>query len=491
MKKLNWLVIKSYIGPFFMAFTVILFILVMQFLSFYMDEIFGKGLSPGVILQLFSYAAARLVVTAMPVAVLAGALISFGTMGENYELAAIKSSGISLFKIMIPMVMVGIGLMIFSHVFAFWIIPDANLKFFSLLYDVQRKKAEVAIKPGYFYSDIDGYVIRISDKDEESGTLYDVMLYDHTDRGDRVQLVLADSSRMKMEYGGLQMSMVLYHGSRHEELKPEPGSPNTYPYGRTYFDSLNYKFRLKGFGLERTDENLFARHQITQPRERLKIAVDSLRLQDSVTQKRFNNYLVPYNRIDTNFVSGYKDTLDLTKRKIKSEIGADNRVIDLFEGYNTVEILNKALSNARAVQNYADFIINRKKDDKKMLQRYETEFYMMHSIPVTCVIFMLIGCSLGAIIRKGGLGLPSLISILFFVFFYVLMQQGKKFAKEGLLSTFTGSWLPVIVLTPIAILLTWQATMDSKLLDESSREMMRDRIVNFFRKLMFWKKKEA
>jgi lipopolysaccharide export system permease protein len=486
LKKLYLLVLRSYVGPFLLSFAVVLFILVIQFLALYMDEIFGKDLGPVVIMKLFYYAGARLVVTAMPAAILAAGLITFGNMGEHYELAAIKSCGIGLMRLMRPMMVVALLLTAFSLWFSFTVIPGANLKFFSLLYDVQRKKADIAVKPGYFYSDIDGYVIRVSDKNSETGMMYDVLLYDHTENRGNINVVVADSARMFVAQGGHKLNMVLYHGARHEEMKPKEGENDNYPLGRSYFDSLYYHFNLSGFDLDRTDEKLFSRHQITLPRSELLTSIDSIEKVDTLTDRKFAEYLAPYTRLDTTILDTITsmDTLQLDSiifPLVTLRPGED--LLSKFPEMNTVDILNKAVSDARAIKNYTDFVINKKDDDEKTRRKFGIEFHTMHSIPFICILFMLIGVSLGAIIRKGGLGMPSLISILFFVIFYVLMSQGRKLAKEGVLDPWFGSWLPVIVLTPVAIALTWQAAMDSRFLDESSREMLRDSIRNLFRKL--------
>ncbi|MEO1452134.1 MAG: LptF/LptG family permease, partial [Bacteroidota bacterium] len=197
-KRIDRLVLSSYIGPYLRSLTIILFLLVMQFMSLYMHEIFGKGLDPTILLKLFYYASGRLLLIAMPIGVLAGALITFGNLGEYYELASMKSCGISLFKIMRSVVVFIAIITGLSLWFSFDVIPKANLKFFSLLYDIQRKKADVAIKPGHFYRDIDGYVIRVSDKNLDTGTLYDVTIYNHQENRGNNDIFMADSARMKL-----------------------------------------------------------------------------------------------------------------------------------------------------------------------------------------------------------------------------------------------------------------------------------------------------
>ena len=255
-----------------MSFAIILFILVMQFMAVYMDKILGKGLGVGILFKMVGFAGGKLAISAMPVAVLAGALISFGNFGEHYELAAIKSSGISLLKAMRSAIALGLVLAIGSIWLSHSLVPLSNLKFYSLYYDISRKKAELAITPGHFYWDITNYVIRVADKNNDRGILYDVLIYDHSENQGNNDVIIADSAKTYTDEDRLQM--VLYDGVRHEEIKPESGRKN-YPHGRTYFDSLYYTFNLEDFKLSRTEESQF-RHQITLSQKELGRAIDSL-----------------------------------------------------------------------------------------------------------------------------------------------------------------------------------------------------------------------
>ncbi|MEZ4825066.1 MAG: LptF/LptG family permease [Bacteroidia bacterium] len=482
MKRIDWLTLRSFIGPFVMSFAIILFILVIQFMSLYMNEIFGKGLGAEVLLKLFYYAGGRLAITAMPVAILAAALMTFGNMGENNELASMKSCGISLLKIMRACVVFGILLTGASLWFSLDTVPRANLKFFSLLYDVQRKKPNVAIQPGYFYSDIDGYVIRCSDKNNATGTLYDVLIYNHTDNRGNVDVIIADSAISGMD--GNVMKMVLYKGSRHEEYKGKSGEPESYPLGRTYFDSLYYRFDLSGFDLDRTDESQF-RHQITLPYRQLVSALDSLvRLDEAYEEKSFEQ-IARYNFVDTAFLEIWRDTTTKNPPPAVESFTLEpgDELAYCFPASTPSDLYNRALVSMRGVKSYTEFMVKKKDDQDKVDRNYQYEFHLRYALPFNGLLFMLIGVALGAIIRKGGLGFPSLISIVLFMIFYILTTYGKKFAKEGVLDPWAGAWLSVIVFTPVAIYLTYQATTDSKLLDESIRMRIRDQISHLWQRL--------
>lgn len=516
-----------------MSFAIILFILVLQFLSMYIDEIAGKGISLSIIARLFMYASGKLSLLALPVAVLAAALMTYGSLGEHNELAALKSSGIGLWKIGRPMFVFSLFLTALSFWFSFQVVPMANLKFFSLLYDVGKKKAELTLKPGQFYRDIDGYVIRISDKNIERRTLYDVMIYNHTENRGAVDVISADSARTRIDdKDPSSLQMVLYDGVRHEDYKPDPGKVKSYNYGRTYFDSLLYKFKLKGFELDRTDEGLFARHQVTLSQWKLAEALDSLDERRSGNLTKFRNYLRPYTRLDSTFLPNYippsppkKDTTDKAENTqadstnkivvtdgkipktglIRSPIpspksakqnkaspatssktsshspfldsipemkwaeGNDSTItaLDLFQSINRVEAVNKALSASRAVKNYVEFITRKRKEETKRISRYVYEYQFRISSPLNVIFFMLIGIALGAIIRKGGLGVPALLSTLLLVTAYVVNAQGKKFAKEGILDPVLSAWLPALIFGPLGLFLIYKAANESRLLDEA------------------------
>lgn len=482
IRKLHILILRSYMGPFIMAFSIIMFLLVMQFMALYISDIAGKGITASVLLRLFSYAAAKLVVTALPVSLLAAGLMTLGGMGEHYELAAIKSCGINLFKLSAPLIIFSILLTIGGMYFSFYTVPQANLKFFSLLYDVQRKKAELAIAPGYFYYDIDGYTIRINDKNKKTGMMYGFLLYNHSENRGNVDVISADSARMMLEPGYSQLRLVLYHGSRYEDYRPENGK-NTYPFARTYFDSLYYRMQLSGFGLERTDEQLFARHQITMIKDSLEVA--RVRKEEEVAKDDalFTQNIRPFTGIDS--ATLFKKLPDTAQDSLVTRISlkGNETLISQLKDVNTVDILRSAIGSVSSMRNSLSFRKSEIKDDKEQIFGFYYELYLMYALPCNCLLYMLMGIAFGAIIRKGGLGLPSLISIVFFVLFYVFLMEGRKLAKEDFISPLVGACLPLIVLSPVAFISMYQATTDASIFDESVRDMWKDSIAEFFRKI--------
>lgn len=461
IKKLHILILRAFVGPFGAGFSVSLFILVLQFISRYKDDIFGKGFSSEVIAQLFLYATIPLIVIALPLAILIASLMTLGKMGENYELAAIKASGINLFRVLFPLG-ISCGLIfLLSGYLSWYTIPKANLKLYSLLYDVQHTKPAFALKPGLFNNFIDGYSIRIAERDPKTGLLYNVMIYDHSSNRGNTKVTLADSATMTMDSKLLYLRMNLFHGSQNEEPEPEMKGPNSFVYTRIYFDTLNYKLDMSGFGLKRTAEQLFSSHQYMLTYPELSVAIDSFKQKGTpLLLEDFEKQFNPTLRLNERLFS--------TKNKsytLPSSSADSNQFIssDLYRRQ-----LNEVLGNARNARNIVEFNTNRIKHYFEEIRKYEIEKLYKLTMPMACIIFLFIGAPLGAIIRKGSLGVPIVVSVVFFILFYVLMTQGRKLAREDVIPVWVGVWLPILAMSPIAIYLSYQAATDSKLLDINS-----------------------
>ncbi|MFK7973101.1 MAG: LptF/LptG family permease [Bacteroidia bacterium] len=509
------MILKAFMGPWMMSLAIILFILVLQLLAAYLPEIAGKGLGLGLIGKMFFYASGRLMMQAMPVAILAGALMTFGGMGERNELASLKSSGVSLLRISKPMGILALIITAFMLWFTFELVPTSALKFYSLLYDVGRKKAALSLKPGHFYGGIDEYVIRIADRDEETSTLRDVLIYNHTRKHEGIDVIAADSARM---IRGVQseLRMVLYAGVRHEEMASSGKNSGKKNHGRTYFDSLYYKFNLKGFDLKRTDEKLFSRHYMTLKQTDLSHALDSLKKGPRKSVNTFRDYIAPYTKIDSSYgleinlpdsviASKVHDVdtanVDTAGNPVKPkapplrkpiyfppekiDTAADiqlkpalpdtinvplkGTLVDRFPQVSRTEVISKALGSARSVKNYAEFMIGKRNDQAKRMRRYIYEYQLRWATPFQCLVFMIIGISLGAIIRKGGMGLPGIISVAVLIFAYVVQNQGKDLSRDGRIDPVIGAWLPIIIFGPIGLWLLYLAAMEARFLSEESR----------------------
>jgi lipopolysaccharide export system permease protein len=454
---MNIFILRSYFGPFLRSLAVSLFILVIQFLSRYKGDIFGKGLDTWVLLKIFAFASASLFVLALPVSVLLASLSTMGSFGENYELAAMRSGGMSLQRILRPMVVSTVLISLLSFSMSSYVVPLANLKLYSLLYDIQKLKPTFSLQPGHFNASVDNYVIRIVDKDIARDVLYDVLIYDHSSQQGNDRMVRADSAMMVVDPYGRYMHMALYKGVSYEARKPG-GAVNVNKEGmvRIYFDTLFYNFDLQGFNLERTEEQAFSTHQYMLNLAQLQWAVDSIKMVKTGLISVFGDALKGFSKVDTAFLA-------------PSALGPPPAAIDThmlanFPKGQFMEILNRA---GRSVQNMQE--ISRQAqgamDEQDLATRERMiELHAKYSLPIACLVFLFVGAPLGAIIRKGGVGLPILVSITLYLSFYVLMIQGKKLAGEAVVPVWVGVWLPNLVLMPLAILLTFESANATRML---------------------------
>ncbi len=455
MKKLHKLVLLSFLPNFLVSFAVALFVLVLQFIAKYQDDILGKGFSPSLIAKLFGYASFQLSVLALPLGIMVGSLMTLGRLGENYELSAIKASGISLWRVIYPIFVVTLLLTGITFSFTAFVIPWANLKLYSLLYDLSNAKPEFTLKPGSYYKGIDGFAIRILDRTPQ-GTLKDVHIYDHSANRGNLNVLIADSAFMEINEDYMYLKMTLFNGKRYEEVYPEDGKPNSFAHSTFYFDKMVYYFDLSGFRLERTDEKLFASHQYMLNIVDIKRAVDSLKAVNDTLKIEAKNYLEP--------IIHWQESLPLNDT-MKYEIIQYNKITDLIEKSQQEIVISKAQNHMRSMKNFLEFAIIRKNQEKVTLNKYEYEMYNKYTMPIACLIMLFIGAPLGAIIRKGGMGLPTIVSIGFFIVFYVLLTYGKKMSRDDVIPAIWGAALPAMIMIPMAIFITFQASADSKLFD--------------------------
>lgn len=460
IKRLHLLLVKSFVGPFLASFSVALFILVLQFLSRYQDHIFGKGFSGWVITQLFFFASVQMVVMALPLALLLASLMTMGKLGERYELAAMKSAGINLFRIMQPLIAISIVVALVSFYFSSTLIPAANLKLYSLIYDIKKAKPELAIQQGYFENQIEGYTIYFRDRDPATAMLYDIKIWQHDPARGNFKVIYADSARMQVDRRTLYLRLTLFHGESHEALKPERDRPKDLRYARVQFDSTYTKMDISGFGLQRSKEEWFKGHRYMMTIPELKVAIDSLKeLPDKVLTDFDNHVRVhfqPYRR--------FADTLP---QPPPVDLQAQY-ALEYFPEGTHVKILDQTVSAMRSTKSFLDWTKNRYKKESEEYNKYRSQLHLKYALPLACIIFMFIGAPLGAIVRKGGIGMPVVISIGFFILFYTLMTQGRKMAQEGISPVWVGIWLPILVKFPMALFLTYQSATDSRLFDLSS-----------------------
>ncbi len=473
VKKLYVLILRSYIGPLILTFFIALFILVMQFLWKYIDDLVGKGLEWHVVAQLLFYASTTFVPLALPLSILLSSLMTFGNFGERYELVAMKSAGISLSTIMRPLVVLSVIISIGAFFFSNNLLPISNLKFKSILYDVRQQKLALNIREGIFYNDIDGYVMRIGKKESDGVTIRDVIIYDHTSKAGGSNVTKAEWGKMVQSGDGGLLELTLFNGYNYDE-RIDRRNENKRPFQRTYFAEQYRKFDLSDFKMMRTNEDLFRNHYQMLNLEQLEHSVDSLKKQVTDKQESYHRSSMmafPYlNKADTSIQ--------------KSSVKVDDRLValSLLSKSEKIQALDKALNNSRNALNSEEYESNDYNERMVLIRKHEVEWHLKFTLSFACLVLFFIGAPFGAIIRKGGLGLPLVISIVFFVIYHVISMTGKKSVIAGTVDPVFGMWLSSLVLLPLGILFTYKATNDSPLLDVDSWKIRIKRIMEKFSK---------
>lgn len=488
MKRLHKLILSSFLGPFAFTFFIVVFLLLMQFLWKYIDDLVGKGLEVHIITELLVYTAASLVPMAIPLAVLLASLMNMGSLGENYELTAIKAAGISLQKTMRPLIILSFLIATIAFLFSNYILPVTNLKMRSLLYDIQQQRPELQIREGVFYNGIDNYSIYIGKKDYETNLLKNIKIYDHTQNRGNTSVTLADSGYMKITSDKKYLVVTLFSGYMYSDvLRDRRSINNTYPFRRDKFLKQTMHIELSGFGLQRTDEDLFKQNYQMLNLNQLTFFSDSLRKEITHRSENLRNtlYITGIFRNDPKrFANKPNQPLDSTLKDKKLSVKFDS----LFASQLPIDrmgTISTALSNARDNKSYVMSAFSNNDDNIRMARKYEIEWQRKFTLAIACFIFFFIGAPLGAIIRKGGLGMPVVVSVGFFVLYYMISISGEKFAREGVMTPFWGMWLSALILLPLGVFLTYKATTDSAI-------MNMDTYANFFKKIkkIFSKKQD-
>ncbi len=462
MKKLQTYMLKSFLGPFIFTFFIALFILLLQFLWKYIDDLVGKGLEWHIIARLLFYASSTFVPLALPLAILLSSLMTFGNLGEHYELVSIKAAGISLRKAMKPLAILAIFISIGAFLFSNYVLPVANLKFGSLLYDVRQQKLAFNINEGIFYDGLENIVIQVGSKDKDNKTIYDVKIYDHSERKGNTKVTLANKGVMELSHDKQKLIFTLFDGNSYSEIE-ESGYRNTRPFQRMKFDKQILVFDLGDFQLNRTNEDLFRSHYSMLNIEQLNYSIDSLS-KSKVERVEFykKKYLKRYAYIDK-LDSTIVDTVIITNKQAQDSLKYP--LINNFNKEAAIQILANSLKNTRSFKENVLFYKREIDSRDLILKKHEVVWNQKFKLSLACLIFFFIGAPLGAIIRKGGLGLPVVISVLFFVVYHVTSITGEKAALTGEWNVNIGVWLSTFVILPIGLFLTWKATTDAPLLD--------------------------
>jgi len=456
VKKLDILILRSFVGPFFATFLIALFVLTMQFFWLYIDDLVGKGLDLTTIAYLTGLVAVTWVPLALPLALLLSSIMTFGNLGETFELVAIKSSGIPLVRFMQPLLIVTIFLSCVAFLFANNIIPVANLKLNALKYDIIVKKPAFDIKEGVFYDKIEGYVMKVGKKDKDDSTIYNVIIYEKT-YNLQDNFMVAESGVMRITPDQRFLEFELHNGWNYQESGPR-FTANT-QFIRLGFKTYKKEFDLSSFKLNRTEDSLFRYDPKMLSVRQLDKAIDSLGDVNTSAFTRTKKELAPNFEFVKFADSSWPSINQMKLKKIKSfnEYIPDSVKTDVYNRSLTAITGTQSLINLLSI----DYVAK-----SSLVRKHWIEWHRKFSLSVACLVLFMIGAPLGSIIRKGGLGTPLIFAIAFFVLFNTLNTFGEKFAKEGVTSIFIGMWLSTLALAPVGIFLTYKAMRDSQLFNK-------------------------
>ena len=460
MKKLHRMIVASFVGPLVVTFAIVVFMFVMQFLWKYVDDLMGKGLEWYVILELLTYAAASFVPPALPTAIMLAAIMTMGGLGENSELIPMRSAGLGLPRIMLPLAVFAVLLSVGSFYFSNNLLPIANLKFKSLLWDLTEKKPALNIKPGVFYNGIEGFSIRVMEKDADTGRLSDVLIYDHrTPFKGNSTVIRAKSGTMRRSTDGRYLVLTLEDGNFYDETGTGDRKAQQ-PLMRGTFKRDELTMDLSGLGLRRTDEDLFKENYKMLTLAQLQTGEDSLlrRFDERMVEQveHLRNGLVLLRRdawVKMDSTAAYTPTKDYLAR-LPSD--ARSHVYELA--------MNMARNNGGFMERSQEEMNGR----NSQLAKFRIEWHRKPMLAFACLVFFFIGAPLGAIIRKGGMGLPVVVAILFFLLFHILSFSTEKLVIAGEVQAWPGMWISTLLLVPIGAWLTWKAAMDSPLFDRDA-----------------------
>lgn len=466
IKKLDILILRSFIGPFFVTFFVALFVLVMQFFWLYMDELVGKGLGMVLIGQLLFYMSFSLVPLALPLSILLASIMTFGNMGEYFELVAIKSAGISLLRFMRPLFLFMLVLAGFAFFFSNNVIPFANLKALSLLYDLRNSKPAINIRPGQFNNDIDNYAIRVGAKDKDGKTIRDIIIYDYTGGG-APRLVTAKEGKMMPSPDKRFLIFRLRDGWRYEDRNNRSGrlgAAGGQEFIRMHFDSWDKMFDLSGMQVTRTDENLFKNaYQMMNVRQ-LTNELDSFSKSRARALKRAGQFV---NREQQPVPGQPAEEQIAVPATAPAFVVADTTYretfLELVPDSLQASVINAASGRAGNLAFQLGMVANEESLYSENMNKYRIELHRKFTLSFACVLLFLIGAPLGAIIRKGGIGMPLVVAVVFFLIYHIISKTGEMLSEAGSLPPWMGMWMSTAMLLPIAAILIKQARNDAQI----------------------------
>ena len=482
VKKLYLFILNTFLPLFLMTFFISLFVLLMQFLWKYVDELVGKGIEVGVLGELFFYAALTIVPMALPLSMLLASLMTFGNLGERLELLAIKAAGISLRQTMNSLIIAVLFIAAGAFFFQNNVLPKAQVKMYALLFSVRQKSPELDIPEGVFYDQISGYNLLVKKKDRDTGMLYDLMIYDFSEGFDNAMVILADSGKLSFTDDKQYLFFTLHSGESFENLRNQRTNSQNIPYRRETFSTKEILIPFDA-NFNRMDEGMMQNQYIGQNIGQLTHSIDSLTGRiDSISSRIAGELKNSYFNINITNKPSAATNFQPSKEENDNAVPIIGH-IDIDSIYANASLqeresmLSRALGRAESIRQEYEYRSISTNQQQILVRRHEIERHKKFTLSFACLIFFFIGAPLGAIIRKGGLGTPVVISVLLFICYYIIDNAGYKSALNGRWAVWEGMWLSSAVLLALGIFLTYKAINDSAVFNK-------DAYLNFLRKII-------
>lgn len=465
LKRIDLYLLRNFLGLFFMTFLIASFILLMQFLWVHVRDLVGKGVEVSVLAEFFVYSVMSVVPLALPLAILLASLMCFGNLGEKFELTAMKAAGVSLFRIMrsltVSIALLCVGAFFFSN----YVLPMSQAKLWALIFSLRQKSPELDIPPGEFYNGVPGYMIYVERKNPKTGMLYDLMIYDYSDGFQDATVLVSDSGQLMVTADHHYLKLCLHSGEGFENLDRQQQnatkSRKNVPYRREIFGNKEMLIEFDT-DLKRYDESVLADQHVSKDVYKLVRSIDSVQVlaHDRAVQQSQELLRKNYFNRESN------DNLEIGE--ISPQVMASHDIDSLFMALSPkkrLRALGTAVERARQKKDLVQYNNIMLEDYKYYIRKHEIELHRKFTLAFACLIFFFIGAPLGAIIRKGGMGAPIVISVVLFVIYYIIDNTGYKMAREALWPVWAGMWLSSFVLLPIGIFLTYKAATDAALLN--------------------------
>ena len=490
IKKIDGYLLKHFLGLLAMTFMICVFILLMQFVWMHIKDLVGKGVEISVLTEFFVYAVASVVPLALPLAILLASLMTFGNLGEKTELTAMKAAGVSLFRIMRPLTISIMFVCGGAFLFSNYVLPVSQVKLWALIFSLRQKSPELEIPQGEFYDGIDGYNIYVRHKDPKRGILYDMMIYDYSEGFQNATVMLADSGQIFFTDDNKHLLLCLYSGESFENLdrkqKRATKSEKNIPYRR---ESFAKKQLLIDFDMEfnRYDENVLSDQHVSKNVGELLYSIDSVQVLAHARSAEQSAVIVE---------SKYFGREREARRDIETQaLGAPDGIYNLdslisnFSADERYRCATAAVERAKAQSEQIEYNALMLNDYQRYIRRHKIELHRKFTLAFACLVFFFIGAPLGAITRKGGLGMPVVISVVMFIIYYIIDNTGYKMAREALWPCWAGMWLSSMILLPIGIFLTYKAATDSALFNPEAWMKIIGKLKRFIYKIWIQLKK--